>query len=133
MKKVFTIGQVAQLVHVSELTVRRWFDSGKLKGYRVPGTQQRRVLRAELLRFLKEHGMPLCGLEEEVGAEAANGAGQPQEEELALCLGAVESIRYLAGRLAGHEDQGVVSALLYLRRFADTFEREFLGPLRPQT
>jgi excisionase family DNA binding protein len=133
MKKVFTIGQLARLLHVGPHTVRKWFDSGKLKGYRVPGSHDRRVPRDELIRFLKVNGMPLCGLEEEAGGEAANGGGQPRSEELALCLGAVESIRYLAERLAGHEDQGVVSALLYLRRFADTFERAILGPLRPLT
>jgi len=56
--------------------VSKWFDSGRLRGYRIPGSQDRRIPREHLIRFLKEHGMPLGELEEEgwhkilvVGAE----------------------------------------------------------------
>lgn len=55
--KVFTIGQVAKLCHVAPRTATKWFDSGRLKGYRIPGSQDRRVPREYLIRFLKEHGM----------------------------------------------------------------------------
>ncbi|MFN9201083.1 MAG: hypothetical protein ACK5WR_23660, partial [Planctomycetaceae bacterium] len=54
------------------------FDSGRLRGYRSPGSQDRRIPREHLIRFLKEHGMPLGELEDEavgkiliVGAEAS--------------------------------------------------------------
>ena len=43
----------------------KWFDSGRLRGYRIPGSQDRRIPREQLIRFLKEHGMPLGELEEE--------------------------------------------------------------------
>ena len=65
MKKVFTTGQVAKICKVAPRTVSKWFDSGRLKGYRIPGSQDRRIPREQLLRFLKEHGMPLGELEEE--------------------------------------------------------------------
>ena len=76
MKKVFTTGQVAKICKVAPRTVSKWFDSGRLKGYRIPGSQDRRIPRDQLIRFLKENNMPLGPLEEEgwhkiliVGAE----------------------------------------------------------------
>lgn len=65
MKKVFTTGQVAKICQVAPRTVSKWFDSGKLRGYRIPGSQDRRIPREHLIRFLKENGMPLGALEEE--------------------------------------------------------------------
>ena len=63
--KVFTTGQVAKICKVAPRTVSKWFDSGRLKGYRIPGSQDRRIPREYLIRFLKEHGMPLGDLEDE--------------------------------------------------------------------
>jgi len=75
-KQVFTTGQVAKICQVAPRTVSKWFDSGKLRGYRIPGSQDRRIPRDQLIRFLKENNMPLGGLEQEgwhkiliVGAE----------------------------------------------------------------
>src|SRR5947207_10901950 len=65
MRKVFTTGQVAKICQVAPRTVSKWFDSGRLKGYRIPGSQDRRIPRDQLIRFLKENGMPLGALEEE--------------------------------------------------------------------
>ncbi|MCS7015112.1 MAG: helix-turn-helix domain-containing protein [Gemmatales bacterium] len=66
MRKVFTTGQVAKICKVAPRTVSKWFDSGRLRGYRIPGSQDRRIPRESLIRFLKEHGMPLGELEEEI-------------------------------------------------------------------
>jgi two-component system response regulator RpaA len=65
MKKVFTTGQVAKICKVAPRTVSKWFDSGRLRGYRIPGSQDRRIPREHLIKFLKEHNMPLGELEEE--------------------------------------------------------------------
>ncbi len=65
MKKVFTTGQVAKICQVAPRTVSKWFDSGRLRGYRIPGSQDRRIPREALIRFLKENGMPMGNLEEE--------------------------------------------------------------------
>jgi len=67
--KVFTTGQVAKLCKVAPRTVSKWFDAGRLKGYRIPGSQDRRIPREYLIKFLKEHGMPLDGLEDETIAK----------------------------------------------------------------
>ncbi|MFQ5734244.1 MAG: helix-turn-helix domain-containing protein [Planctomycetaceae bacterium] len=77
MRTIFTTGQVAKICKVAPRTVSKWFDSGRLRGYRIPGSQDRRIPREHLIRFLKEHGMPLGELEDEamgkillVGADA---------------------------------------------------------------
>lgn len=58
-RSVFTTGMISHLVTVAPRTVNKWFDSGKLRGYRIPGSNDRRITRESLLVFLKEHGMPI--------------------------------------------------------------------------
>lgn len=57
-KTAFTIPDVARLCSVCPATAVRWFDSGRLRGYRVPGSGHRRVSRDHLERFLKEYDLP---------------------------------------------------------------------------
>ena len=57
-KQVFTTGEAAQVCGVSQQTIIRCFDSGKLQGFRVPGSKFRRIPRNELLRFMKNNGIP---------------------------------------------------------------------------
>ena len=56
---IFTTGQVAKLCNVAPRTVAKWFDSGLLKGYRIPGSKDRRVPAPELVRFMRNHDIPL--------------------------------------------------------------------------
>lgn len=58
------MGQVAKICNVARRTATKWFDSGHLKGYRIPGSNDRRVPRENLVEFLKEYNMPLNGLEQ---------------------------------------------------------------------
>lgn len=62
MKTVFTTGEVAEICKVSQQTVIRCFDSGKLKGFRVPGSRFRRIPRDSLLQFMKDNQIPLDNL-----------------------------------------------------------------------
>lgn len=62
-KDVLTTGQVAQICNVAPRTVTKWFDSGQLKGYRIPGSRDRRIPTFELIRFMKTHGIPTDSLE----------------------------------------------------------------------
>lgn len=57
-KSVLTTGQVAKLCNVAPRTVTKWFDSGQLKGYRIPGSKDRRIPQNELIRFMKDHNIP---------------------------------------------------------------------------
>src|SRR5438045_4843712 len=65
MKKALISGQVGKICKVATRTVSKWVYSGRLRGYRHPGSQDRRIPREHLIKFLKEHGMPLGELEEE--------------------------------------------------------------------
>lgn len=57
-KDVLTTGQVAQICNVAPRTVSKWFDSGQLKGYRIPGSKDRRIPLNELLNFMRAHEIP---------------------------------------------------------------------------
>ncbi len=61
-KNVLTTGQVARICNVAPRTVSKWFDSGQLKGYRIPGSKDRRIPVTELERFMKNHNMPTAPL-----------------------------------------------------------------------
>ncbi|HRX84015.1 MAG TPA: response regulator [Phycisphaerae bacterium] len=62
-KSVLTTGQVAKICNVAPRTVSKWFDSGQLRGYRIPGSKDRRIPVDQLVRFMKSHGMPTEGVE----------------------------------------------------------------------
>ncbi len=62
-KQVFTTGEAAEVCKVSQQTIIRCFDSGRLHGFRVPGSRFRRIPRAELLRFMKANDIPTDVLE----------------------------------------------------------------------
>lgn len=62
-KSVFTTGEVAEICKVSQQTVIRCFDSGRLRGFRVPGSRFRRIPRDSLIQFMKENDIPLDQLE----------------------------------------------------------------------
>jgi excisionase family DNA binding protein len=61
-KDVLTTGDVAKICHVAPRTVSKWFDNGQLKGYRIPGSKDRRIPVSELIRFMKMHNMPTSAL-----------------------------------------------------------------------
>ncbi len=62
LKDVLTTGEVAKICSVAPRTVSKWFDSGALTGYRIPGSKDRRIPLNQLIKFMKHHGMPLNGL-----------------------------------------------------------------------
>lgn len=62
-KQVFTTGEAAEICNVSQQTIIRCFDSGRLQGFRVPGSRFRRIPKADLLRFMKANDIPTEGLE----------------------------------------------------------------------
>lgn len=60
-KDVLTTGEVAKICNVAPRTVSKWFDSGQLKGYRIPGSKDRRIPASQLVQFMKDHNIPLDG------------------------------------------------------------------------
>ncbi len=63
MKDLFTTGEAADICRVSQQTIIRCFDSGRLKGFRVPGSKFRRIPRASLIRFMRDNNIPLDNLD----------------------------------------------------------------------
>ena len=63
VKNVLTTGEVAKICNVAPRTVSKWFDSGHLRGYRIPGSKDRRIPLDQLVRFMRSHNIPLNGLE----------------------------------------------------------------------
>lgn len=61
-KDVLTTGEVAKICNVASRTVSKWFDSGQLRGYRIPGSKDRRIPVSALRKFMKSHGIPMDGL-----------------------------------------------------------------------
>jgi two-component system, OmpR family, response regulator RpaA len=62
-KRIFTTGEAAQICKVSQQTIIRCFDSGRLTGFRVPGSKFRRIPRDELIRFMRANNIPLDTIE----------------------------------------------------------------------
>ena len=63
MKTVFTTGEAAKICKVSQQTIIRCFDSGRLGGFRVPGSKFRRIPRVELIKFMRANDIPLDTIE----------------------------------------------------------------------
>ncbi len=62
-KDILTTGEVAKVCNVAPRTVSKWFDSGQLRGYRIPGSKDRRIPLNALIKFMKAHNIPLDGLQ----------------------------------------------------------------------
>lgn len=59
MKKVFSTGEAAAICKVSQQTIIRCFDTGRVQGFRVPGSRFRRIPRESLILFMKDNDIPL--------------------------------------------------------------------------
>ncbi len=63
MKDLYTTGEAAVICKVSQQTIIRCFDSGRVEGFRVPGSKFRRIPRLSLIKFMKENNIPLDHIE----------------------------------------------------------------------
>jgi excisionase family DNA binding protein len=55
-QRFLTIAEAAEFLHVSETSLRRWTNSGKLRSFRVGGRNERRFLMDDLLAFMPSAG-----------------------------------------------------------------------------
>lgn len=81
MEEVFTTGQIAKLCMVASRTAAKWIDRGMLKGWRLPGSNDRRVSRSAFIAFLDKYQMPT--LEELQGQAAERGELTDRQFEFA--------------------------------------------------
>ena len=59
MKELYTTGEAAEICRVSQQTIIRCFDSGRLEGFRVPGSKFRRIPHLSLIKFMKDNSIPV--------------------------------------------------------------------------
>jgi CheY-like chemotaxis protein len=58
-KKALSSGDIAKLCGVNFRTVVRWIQRGYLKAYQLPGRGDNRVLRKDVIAFLRANDMPI--------------------------------------------------------------------------
>ncbi|MBE0536105.1 MAG: response regulator [Phycisphaerae bacterium] len=63
IKDLLTTGEAADICNVSQQTIIRCFDSGRLTGFRIPGSRFRRIPRESLIKFMRDNNMPMDGVE----------------------------------------------------------------------
>lgn len=85
LKSVLTTGEVAAICNVAARTVSKWIDSGRLAGYRIPGSRDRRVTREALDAFIRDTGIPTSTPTTE-GAERVLVVDADRETASALAL-----------------------------------------------
>jgi excisionase family DNA binding protein len=88
-KSVFTTFETAKLCHVSPLSIINWVNAGRLPAFRTPGGH-RRIRREDLVRFMKDNGIPLPD-------ELREGSGRPK----VLVVDDEESIRAMLSEHLG--------------------------------
>jgi hypothetical protein len=59
MKLYLTTGIVAKYAGCAPRTVAKWFDSGKLIGWVLPGSGDRRFRPVDVYTFFKTNGIPI--------------------------------------------------------------------------
>lgn len=62
MKELFTTGEAAEICNLSQQTIIRCFDAGRLEGFRIPGSKFRKIPRDSLIRFMKDNNIPMFTL-----------------------------------------------------------------------
>jgi hypothetical protein len=57
-QRVYSTGMIATILKVAPRTVSKWIDAGKLKGYRIPCSLDRRVSAHDLMDFMRKYDFP---------------------------------------------------------------------------
>jgi len=55
---LYTTGEAARLCRLSQQSIIRAVDAGRLNGFRVPGSNHRRIARQDLAAFMRHNRIP---------------------------------------------------------------------------
>ncbi len=80
-KELFTTGEAAQICKVSQKTIARYFDSGRLRGYRAPGIGSRLIFRDSLICFIRKCRITSKGCAWETLRQSVEKSGIPEWQE----------------------------------------------------
>lgn len=106
-RNVLTTGDVARICSVAPRTVSKWFDSGQLKGYRIPGSKDRRIPLNELVRFMKFNNMPVTAFAvDKIRVLIADGDSQLCET---LAKNLMEKADYEVQTVSGNFETGIAA------------------------
>ena len=59
VKKLYTTGEVAKICNLSQQTIIRCFDAGRVEGFRIPGSKFRRIPHESLIKFMQSNDIPI--------------------------------------------------------------------------
>jgi len=80
-QRFLTITEAAEFLQVSETSLRRWTNSGKLRCFRVGGRSERRFLKEDLLAFMQS-----MNLQPEPQVAETDSDSDTRSEERHICL-----------------------------------------------
>ena len=63
VKKLYTTGEVAKICNLSQQTIIRCFDAGRVEGFRIPGSKFRRIPHESLIKFMQSNDIPIDTLQ----------------------------------------------------------------------
>ena len=63
VKKLYTTGEVAKICNLSQQTIIRCFDAGRVEGFRIPGSKFRRIPHESLIKFMQSNDIPIDSLQ----------------------------------------------------------------------
>ena len=128
MKQWFTATEVATICKVHRNTVVHWGQQNMLKTRRTPGSQHRRILRDDLIDFLKANGLPTSDVP--MPGEWAGLDYLTPPEIARICHTDDRTVRkwLYSGRLKGHPCTRFSKRWLVRRRdVIDFFKKEGLS------
>ncbi len=107
--------EAATICKVALSTIVYWFDKGLIRGYRTPGGH-RRIFRADLEKFMKDHAIPL---------------GDRLDDQLrVLAVGkdpeVLELFRQTLGQMNGHVEWTTATGIFQAGRLVATFQPNLL-------
>ena len=103
-KEALTTGEVARICNVAARTVSKWIDAGRLEGYRIPGSRDRRVHVTALEAFIAAHDIP-------VSKFAPAGGTATRVLLVDRDRTATDSVRQVLNDLGGYTVEGAFDAL----------------------
>jgi CheY-like chemotaxis protein len=87
---------VARICQVAPRTVSKWFDQGQLRGYRIPGSRDRRIPIEQLIAFMRSNGIPLTGLDDGLRRVLVVGPCGPESSDASAASASRLEIRQAA-------------------------------------